>query len=126
LRTKGNQVAKHRFPASVYGTGDEPDPRFSLANERTFLAWIRTALALIAAGIALEALKIPSDDGFRTIAAAGFLGLGMAASVYAWTNWMRSERAMRLNWPLPPSAPMLALTVGLVAAGLVVGVGVLL
>ena len=38
-----------RFPRSVYGEGEEPDPRFSLANERTFLAWLRTALAMYAA-----------------------------------------------------------------------------
>ena len=36
----------HRRPRSVYGGGEEPDPRFSLANERTALAWMRTALAL--------------------------------------------------------------------------------
>ena len=35
--------------------GTEPDPRFTLANERTFLAWIRTSLALLAGGIAIEA-----------------------------------------------------------------------
>ena len=35
--------------------GTEPDPRFTLANERTFLAWIRTSLAFLAGGIAIEA-----------------------------------------------------------------------
>ena len=44
-----------RRPGWVYGRGHEPDVRFSLANERTFLAWIRTALALLAAGVALDA-----------------------------------------------------------------------
>ena len=39
---------EHRWPSSVYAHGHDPDPRFSLANERTFLAWIRTALALVA------------------------------------------------------------------------------
>lgn len=48
-----------RFPQSVYGQGEEPDARFSLANERTFLAWIRTSLALIAGGVALEAFDLP-------------------------------------------------------------------
>lgn len=36
--------------------GTEPDYRFTLANERTFLAWIRTALALIAGGVAVAQL----------------------------------------------------------------------
>jgi putative membrane protein len=52
-------VTASRFPRRVYEVGDEPDPRFTLANERTFLAWIRTALALIAAGVALEAIAVP-------------------------------------------------------------------
>ena len=56
-----------RFPQSVYRDGSEPDPRFSLANERTFLAWIRTSLALFAAGVALEALAIPVDARLRAL-----------------------------------------------------------
>ena len=47
-----------RFPRRVYGAGQEPDVRFSLANERTFLAWVRTSLALVAGGVALEALGL--------------------------------------------------------------------
>ena len=48
------QPSKSRWPAFVYRAGDEPDYRFSFANERTFLAWIRTALALLAAGLATD------------------------------------------------------------------------
>ncbi|WP_143342795.1 YidH family protein, partial [Crossiella equi] len=48
-----------RWPERVYGVGEEPDPRFTLANERTFLAWIRTSLGLMAAGVAVEALGHP-------------------------------------------------------------------
>lgn len=44
-----------RWPTSLYEIGEEPDPRFSFANERTFLAWIRTALALLAAAVAVDA-----------------------------------------------------------------------
>ena len=51
--------APSRFPRWVYGVGTEPDARFSLANERTFLAWVRTSLAFSAAGVALEALSLP-------------------------------------------------------------------
>lgn len=36
--------------------GHDPDYRFSLANERTFLAWLRTALALLGGGVALASL----------------------------------------------------------------------
>jgi uncharacterized membrane protein YidH (DUF202 family) len=63
--------------------GTRPDPRFSLANERTFLAWIRTSLALLAGGVALEALKVPIQHGFRFAAAALFVLLGLLAAVRA-------------------------------------------
>ena len=39
--------------------GTEPDPRFTFANERTFLAWSRTALALVVAGLGVVQLLPP-------------------------------------------------------------------
>ena len=50
---------KGRWPGFVYAGGEEPDYRFSFANERTFLAWIRTGLALLAAGVAVDAFDLP-------------------------------------------------------------------
>ena len=58
-------TARSRFPAAVFSVGTDPDPRFSLANERTYLAWIRTSLALLAAGEGLEALDLPANAAFR-------------------------------------------------------------
>lgn len=58
-------VVSRRFPRWVFGEGSEPDPRFTLANERTFLAWIRTSLALLACGIALEAVAPPMQADLR-------------------------------------------------------------
>ncbi|MEZ5200430.1 MAG: DUF202 domain-containing protein [Micropruina glycogenica] len=51
-----DEAGQRRWPAWVYGVGDDPDPRFSLANERTFLAWIRTGLAFVTAGLGISAL----------------------------------------------------------------------
>ncbi|MCU1477025.1 MAG: hypothetical protein JWQ64_1718 [Subtercola sp.] len=114
-----------RFPHSVFGVGDEPDPRFSLANERTFLAWIRTALALIAAGVALEAFGLPLNPGFRLVAALVLIVAGILTPLQAWFGWMRTEKALRSNRPLP--APVLAGPVGLavIFAGLFVVLGLL-
>ncbi len=45
--TEGGGAAGSDEPAET-----EPEARFTLANRRTFLAWSRTALALVAAGLA--------------------------------------------------------------------------
>ncbi|PRY18385.1 YidH family protein [Kineococcus rhizosphaerae] len=115
-----------RFPRSVYGTGTEPDPRFSLANERTFLAWIRTSLALLAAGVALEGLDLALQPGLRLAASVVLVLLGVLAPVQAWRGWARDERAMRRGVPL--ASPTLAspLTAGVGLAGLLVLLGLLL
>lgn len=111
-----------RRPRGVYSVGDDPDPRFSFANERTFLAWIRTALALMAAGVALEALEVPAESGPRIALVVGLTVLGGACSIAAYVRWARSERALRLSKPLPPPtlAPLLAF--GLVVAAAVITV----
>jgi len=109
-----------RFPASVYRHGDEPDPRFTLANERTFLAWIRTALALLAGGVALEVLGLALHPGLRLAASLVLIVAGILAPVFAWIGWMRTERALRLAAPLPasPLGPITAVAV--VVAGVLV------
>ena len=117
--------APRRFPRGVFGIGDEPDPRFSLANERTFLAWIRTALALIAAGVALEAFGLPLNPGFRLVASLILVVAGILSPLQAWFGWMRTEKALRQNRPLP--VPVLAGPLGLavIFAGLFVVLGLL-
>lgn len=119
-------MTPRRFPESVYGQGAEPDARFSLANERTFLAWIRTALALIAAGVALEAFALPIEPTFRLTVSLILIGLGVFAPAQAWIGWMSTERAIRLESSLP--APLLAgpIGVGVAVAGLLLTVGLLL
>ena len=79
-----------RWPARVYGEGSEPDPRFTFANERTFLAWLRTSLALVVAGVAVDVLVESGDSdagAYRPLAAA-LIVLGMAASAAAFVRWM--------------------------------------
>jgi putative membrane protein len=113
-----------RFPASVYGTGEEPDPRFSLANERTFLAWTRTALALIAGGVALEVLGLDLHPGFRLAASLVLIVAGTAVAPFAWWEWMRTERALRRSQPLPGAVSAVILGVVVLAVGLLVIAGV--
>lgn len=106
--------------------GSPPDYRFSLANERTFLAWLRTGLALIAGGLAAAQFlpRLPVTH-LRELIAVGLLLLGAAVAVRAVDHWARCERAMRRGEPLPASRfpAILALTVtafGLVLVGTVV------
>lgn len=95
--------------------GAEPDPRFSLANERTFLAWIRTALALLAGGIAVEAFAVDIfEPTVRKTIAVLLILLGMFVSGGAFMRWLGVERAVRHGKPLP--LPLIAPVLGVVGA----------
>lgn len=90
-----------RKPSFVYDVGSEPDPRFSLANERTFLAWVRTALAMLAGAVALHSLQLPATAWLRNLVVVVLLLVGAGCTVLAFVRWARVERAMRLHEPLP-------------------------
>jgi putative membrane protein len=111
-----------RQPRWVYDAGQEPDPRFSLANERTFLAWVRTALAMLAGGVALHALSVPSTAWVRTVLVVGLVGLGGVVCGFAYLRWARVERAMRRHEPLPSFGLGLAITVVLVVVAALLAV----
>lgn len=98
--------------------GAEPDYRFTLANERTFLAWVRTALALLAAGVAVWELADEAGAGRRVLAVAA-VGVSAATIVLAYRRWDGVNRAMRAGAALPPSrgVPLVAAALLLLAAG---------
>ena len=110
----------------MYGHGDEPDARFTLANERTFLAWTRTALALVAGGVALEAVSLPLAPAARHAAAILLLLLGVTIPLLSWFGWARAERAMRERRPLPASPVSAVLAVGVTVVAVLLAIGVLL
>ena len=92
----------------------EPDVRFSYANERTFLAWNRTALALIATGVAATQL-LPQFhvSGGRRILGLPLIALGAVVAVTSYLHWKANQRAMRRDEPLPRSPMPLVLAVGI-------------
>lgn len=94
--------------------GQTPDYRFTLANERTFLARIRTSLALLAGGVAIKQL-VPSfgDSGSRTVLSVLLLLLATYVAGSSYSSWKKTERAMRLQLPLPASRLPLVLGMGL-------------
>src|SRR3974390_3692561 len=92
----------------------DPDVRFTYANERTFLAWNRTALALIATGVAATQL-LPEFhvSGGRQILGLPMIGLGALVAVTSFTHWRANQRAMALGRPLPRSPMPLVLSIGI-------------
>jgi putative membrane protein len=95
------------------------DYRFSLANERTFLAWIRTALALLVGGVvAAKALNFEHEI-WRWVIAAPPIVAGALLAAEAPARWRRYEQAMRAGRPLPVGRGMTVFGLGLAAYAVV-------
>jgi putative membrane protein len=92
----------------------EPDVRFTYANERTFLAWNRTALALVATGVAATQL-LPEFHvaGGRRLLGLPLIALGALVAVTSYRHWLANQRAMRREEPLPGSPMPLVLSIGI-------------
>ncbi len=101
---------RSRLAKRVFPDGSDPDPRFTLANERTFLAWVRTGLALQAAGIAVEAFAVFEGPAGKSVAVL-LLILGMFVTGGSFVRWIGVERALRnqRSLPLPLIAPVLGI-----------------
>lgn len=108
-----------RWPKGVYGGGQEPDPRFSLANERTFLAWIRTALAFLAGAAAVHAFDLSVSAAVERAVAGMLATAGLASAVQAWFGWARTEKALRHDQPLPSNVVGIPVVVMVAAVSLV-------
>ncbi len=111
-----------RFPSWVYDAGGEPDPRFSLANERTLLAWIRTGLGLFALGAASLAVDLGLDGPEQVVVVAALALAGGVAIGLGWASWALTERRLRLQEPLPGAGVTALLTGVIVVAVLAVTV----
>ncbi|CAA0090220.1 Inner membrane protein YidH [Starkeya nomas] len=108
----------------------EPDYRFTLANERTYLAWVRTALGLLAGSVAIVQL-VP---GFAVLDARKLLGcllalISMTIMIYCSWRWRVVQQAMRRDEDLPPTAAVWLLTTAIlmisaIVLGLIVAYGV--
>ena len=124
----GAQPAEQPLPTDrPSGTGEtetEPDARFTFANERTFLAWHRTALALVVAGLAIVQFlpPFPGVPFGRHLLAVPLIVLGGAVSVGSYLEWTRHQRALRRGEPLGrsllPRILAIAITVLAAAAAL--------
>jgi len=108
------------LPPDPRSVGKEPDYRFTLANERTFLAWVRTSLALAAGGLGAVSL-IPDVFGSHVLGILLLL-LSFATAGTAYRRWALNETAMRLGEPLPPSRLPQFMAAGTALVGVVAAV----
>jgi putative membrane protein len=106
--------------ADLRAVGRDPDPRFTMANERTYLAWNRTALALIGGGLAAGQLLDIHSRTARLIVALPPIALGLILALLSYRRWEANERALRLNEPLPGGAPPFLLAAGVAVVGIVI------
>ena len=114
--TAGGDERRHSWAEA----GEEPDPRWSLANERTLLAYIRTALSLLVTGLAIAASPAVTDTpAWLATLGLPLIALGAWVSLSAGHRFFALQRAMRLHEPLPHPRMSSVLPWGVALVGVV-------
>jgi len=110
------------------GPESEPDARFTFANERTFLAWSRTALALVVAGLGIVQLLPPFPRVLwgRHLIGVPLIVLGAVVAAAGYLEWARNQRALRRGDPMPKSLLPVVLTVTITCVAVVSAIVLLL
>ncbi|MGY1783864.1 YidH family protein [Geodermatophilus sp. SYSU D00698] len=100
-----------------------PDYRFTLANERTLLAWLRTGLALVAGGVAVAAYvpRLGASWGGGAVGLA-LVATGLGTALAGYGRWRRNERAIATDAPLRAGPEVPALVALVTAVVLLVAV----
>jgi putative membrane protein len=108
--------------------GAEPDARFTFANERTFLAWNRTALALVVAGLGIVQLlpPFPGVPWGRHLIGVPLIALGAVVALAGYAEWILNQRALRRGQPLPRSLLPVILAVTITSIALLSAIVLLL
>lgn len=108
-----------RRPHRVYDVGRDPEPRDSLANERTFLAWVRTALALVAGAVAVGSPALEFSPGARLVLSLGLVLVAAVSLGVGWHRWTRTEISMRTGGAPPgfTGGMVVLAAIGLLMAG---------
>jgi inner membrane protein YidH len=121
MKFEGDVPPGTRSPRAVFDAGGEPDPLYTLANERTYLAWLRLSVTLLAAAVAVDRLFLERPRNGSEVIALGLVSIAVGACGLGVRRWWVTERALRLRRPLPGfGAPLLGvLAVLLVGAGTV-------
>ncbi len=101
---QGDDFGDGQGGRSTRSSAKEPDPRFTFANERTYLAWNRTSLALIVGGLAVAQFLKVGAEGTQLIVAVPLIALGGYLSLRSYQQWRSNQRSLQLTQPLPSSA----------------------
>ena len=109
-------------PEPWWSEGEEPDYRATLANERTFLAWSRTALALLAGSLGVVQLVVVAPRPLRLVLAGYLIALAVATTVTGYRQWRNRQHRMRLGQPLGHSPVQALLAMGLLLLGVLIAV----
>ncbi len=112
-------AAVRRLHPGLEKVGSEPDPRFTFANERTFLAWARTGLALIGGGLVAAQVLHFGLGGAHLIVAIPAIALGGLIGIASYLRWEANERAMRLGKPLGYSPITRMLAIGIIVLAVI-------
>ena len=115
------------IPDSSPDTGPRQsiDYRFTLANERTLLAWLRSSLALIAGGVAVETFAVTLQPKWLPGAIGVFaIVIGAVLAVVGYVHWLRTQAAMERGAPIPKqyAAPIVTVGIVILALGLALGI----
>ncbi len=121
LEFEGEAPRGSRVPRAVYDHGSEPDPLYTLANERTYLSWLRLAVTLLASAVAIDRLFLERPWFGSEVLALVLVAFALGACVIGVRRWCSTELALRVRRPLPGfGAPLLgAVAVALVGGGVV-------
>lgn len=105
-----------RYDTWLRSQGSDPDPRFTLANERTFLSWMTTSLGMLGIGLAIGTI-IPEESLLIDVLAFAWIAMAAILAVRAMVRWHRLEQAMRLGQglPLSSSIPIVAISVAVLS-----------
>lgn len=100
-----------------------PSVRDHLANERTLLAWIRTALTVIGIGFLVDRLAVEAEpSGLASIAGVGLVVLGGVVALAGAYSYLTARREMATGRYRPHVGMHLAIVAAVVMGAIVVAV----